>query len=293
MQAMVLRRYGGPDVLESAELPDPVPGDDEVLVRLTASAVNPIDLGVRRGDVLPDEPSRFPMVLGWDGVGEIVSAGLRTDPDAPDELPVGTRVLCMSAQPASGVGLHAELVALPRTRVAPLPDGLDSMVAVALPLVGVTALDALDALGLDSGTRLLVNGDPRAAVGSFARAIAASRGVTLVEPGEDGPPVDAALDVRGREEARAAFDRVVDGGRYATVVPAFWKPGGPFEAERGIEPVVVENAASAEKLATLAALALGGTIVPRVERSWPLAELAAAHAALERPGPHGRHVLVH
>ena len=202
MRAMVLRRYGGPEVLEEAELADPEPGEDEVLVRLTASAIEPIDLGVRRGDVLPDEPDRFPMVLGWDGVGEIVGAGDRADPDASDDLPIGARVLCMSAQPASGVGLHAELAALPR-------------------------------------------------------------------------------------------DRVVDGGRYATVVPAFWKPGGPFAPERGIEPVVVENAASAAKLRALASLALEGTIRPRIEREWPLARLADAHAALERTGLRGRHVLVH
>ena len=293
MRAMVLRRYGGPEVLEAAELADPEPGENEVLVRLTASAINPIDLGVRRGDVLPDEPGRFPMVLGWDGVGEIVGVGDRADPDAPDDLPIGARVLCMSAQPASGVGLHAELAALPRDRVTALPDGLEPRVAVALPLAGVTALDALEALILAPGDTLLVNGHPGAAVGAFARAIAASRGLTIVEPGEAGAPVDAALDVRGRDEARAAFDRVVDGGRYATVVPAFWKPGGPFAPERGIDPVVVENAASAAKLAALASLALEGTIRPRIEREWPLARLADAHAALERPGLRGRHVLVH
>ena len=191
MRAMVLRRYGGPDVLEPAELPDPEPGDDETLVRLEASAVNPIDLGVRRGDVLPDEPSRFPMVLGWDGVGRLV--------DGPD---AGRRVLCFSALPASGVGLHAGLATPKRARVVPLPDALPTNVAVCLPLAGVTALDGLAALK-------------------------------------------------------------------------------------------VENAASADKLALLVELALGGTLAPWVEAEHRLEALGEAHAALERPGVHGRHVLVH
>ena len=288
MKAMVLRRYGAPDVLEPAELPDPVPGPGEVLVRLEASAVNPIDLGVRRGDVLPDDPDRFPMVLGWDGVGTVVGRG--PDTNAP---PDGTRVLCMSAQPATGVGTHAELAAVSAERVVPLPDGLDTEIAVCLPLVGVTTLDALDALALSAGETLAINGHPRAAIGAWARALAAARGVRVVEVDEGTRTVDAALDVRGRDEARAAFDRVVDGGRYATVVPESWKPGGPFAEERGIRPVVVENAASRDKLERLAALGADGTLVPEIGRRWPLEALADAHAALERPGPHGRQVLVH
>ena len=70
MKALVLDRYGDPEVLHLTDLPEPAPdgaADDLVTVRVRVSGVNPIDLGVRAGGVLPDEPGRFPMVLGWTG----------------------------------------------------------------------------------------------------------------------------------------------------------------------------------------------------------------------------------
>lgn len=78
MKALVLDRYGGPDVLHLADVPEPRPdgaADDRVTVRLHVSGVNPIDLGVRAGGVLPDAPDRFPMVLGWDGAGIVEAVG--------------------------------------------------------------------------------------------------------------------------------------------------------------------------------------------------------------------------
>jgi NADPH:quinone reductase-like Zn-dependent oxidoreductase len=75
MKALVLTRYGGPDVLHVADRPDPVAQDRQVLVRLSHSAVNPIDTGVRAGRVRLDEAGRFPMTLGWNGAGVVEALG--------------------------------------------------------------------------------------------------------------------------------------------------------------------------------------------------------------------------
>jgi hypothetical protein len=112
--------------------------------------------------------------------------------------------------------------------------GLDWAHAASIPLAGLTAWQALAALRLSSGDTLLVNG-PRGAVGGFAVQLAIHYGAQVVSTG----PADAALDVVGGRTARETFAAVRDGGRYVTVVPEFWVPGGQFTPARWIKPVVL------------------------------------------------------
>lgn len=276
MKALILTRFGGPDVLHIAERPDPVPQDGQVLVRLTHSAVNPIDIGVRAGRVLPDEADRFPMTLGWDGAGVVEALGSEAS-----DLALGQWVMVMSRQAASGIGLHAELAALPVEQVVHLPTSVASETAAATPLAGITALNAVESLGLAPGQSLHVN-NPDGAVGGFAVQIAGLLGLVVVDQAAQGS-VDGAIDLRGGEAARHTFGTVRPGGAYATVVPEWWKPGGVYQAERGIVPIVIENSPTRRDLLRLAAWLADGSIAPRIEAVLPLTAGAKAHAMLDRP----------
>lgn len=286
MKALLLNRYGSPDVLELGALPAPTAKPGEVLVRLAHSGVNPIDLGVRDGRVLPDKPGRFPMVLGWDGAGYVEALG-----EGVEGFETGQRVMVISKQPSSGIGLHAGYAALPVDQVTPLPDGVSFDVAAATPLAAVTAFDAVEALGLQPGSTIHVN-NLQGAVGGFAVQIARALGLKVVDA--LGPAsVDGAIDVVGADAAQRTFAAVSDGGRYATTIPEWWKPGGPYTEARGIMPAVVENKPTRALLDRLAAWLADGTIAPVIEAVLPLERGAEAHARMEAPGLTRKFVLQH
>ena len=135
MKALVLDRYGDPDVLHLADRPEPLlngAADGLVTVRIHVSGVNPIDLGVRAGVVLPDEAHRFPMVLGWDGAGTVEAIGAEVS-----GLAVGDRVMVLSKQPSSGIGTHQDVVMLPKAQVVKLADGVSFERAAAAPLAAL------------------------------------------------------------------------------------------------------------------------------------------------------------
>lgn len=104
----------------------------------------------------------------------------------------------------------------------------------------------------------------------------------------DRGPVDGALDVVGGATAKAAFDAVRDGGRYATVVPEFWTPGGQFTPARDIDPAVVLVEPEGEHLAELSRLAGNGELSTRVARQFPMERAAEAHALLGSRGVRGK-----
>ncbi|BCJ47798.1 NADPH:quinone reductase [Actinoplanes ianthinogenes] len=275
MVAVGVERFG--ERLRPLRLPVPVAGPGEVLVKVVATAVNPADVGMVAGTYPWDEPVRFPMVPGYDVAGTDVATG--------------RPVLGFTAHKATQTGSYAEYVALPADRVVPLPDDVDPVGAATLPLAGLTAMQLLDAVG-DVRT-LLVNG-PRGAIGSLLTQLAAERGITVALDG-DGE-VDAAVDVVGGPVARAAFDRVRAGGRYVTVVPEFWVPGGPFAAERGITPRVLAVRYDREQLLGLVERLAAGKLVARVGAVLPLAEADRAHRIVGRapgaPRVSGKVVLV-
>lgn len=289
MKALVLDRYGGPDVLHLADLLDPAPNGaagDLVTVRVHVSGVNPVDLGVRSGGVLPDEPERFPMVLGWDGAGVVEAVGANVS-----GLASGDRVMVMSQQASSGVGTHQEIVVLPKAQVVKLPDAVSLKTAAAAPLASVTALNAVEALKLAKGQTIHVN-NPHGAVGRAAVQIARALGLVVVD---DPAPasVDGAVDVRGKGEAQAAFAAVKDGGAYSTTVPEWWKPGGPYETARGVTPITIENAPTEADLERIVGWLADGSLAPKIETVLPLAEGAKAHAMLAAPGLTHKVLLVH
>ena len=150
MKAVVIHALGGADQLTLAEMPDPVPGSGEVLIRVAASGLNPVDSYVRQGYMHQFNPLELPAVIGADVAGTVVSAG-----PGVTGLAAGDRVV--ARLPGVG-GAHAELAVAPEGNLAKLPPAVSFEAGAALPLVGVTGRQAVDALGVKPGDRVLVSG---------------------------------------------------------------------------------------------------------------------------------------
>ncbi len=176
----VVRNPGGPDAIEILDLPVVEPGPGEVRVEIAAAAVNPVDLAVADGVGLIDQPERTG--LGWDFAGIVVAAGPGVD------LSVGTRVAGLVDGFDRDFGTYAELLVVPATDLAVVPDGLDLVTASTLPLNGLAAAQILDLLGdaPGDGNWLLVTG-AAGAVGGYVAALAPRRGwqVTGLARSED------------------------------------------------------------------------------------------------------------
>ena len=151
MRAAVATRYGPPEVIELAEVPDPSPDSKEVLVWVRASSLNPIDVKLRSGSLRPLLRLRFPAVLGYDFAGEIVALG-----SGVEGLGIGAQVYGRTT--ATTGGTHAELAAVGADAIASAPAELTMEEAASLPLTAMTAVQALRWARLRAGDRLLVIG---------------------------------------------------------------------------------------------------------------------------------------
>ncbi|MGC5362136.1 NADP-dependent oxidoreductase [Streptomyces sp. DT24] len=300
MRATVLPKYGDPELLTVAELAMPSPGPGQILVRTAASAVNPVDIEVRSGRAAANVNQPFPLVLGWDLAGTVVDLG-----EGTDRFAVGDRVVAMSAQMATGVGTHAEYVALDSALAAPAPEGVELTHAAALPLAGLTADQALELLAPEPGSTLLITGAV-GAVGGFAVQLAVARGVTvlaLVRPSDtvavralgahtvltDDEPLpagiaDALLDTAGLPGAIAA---VKDGGQAVSIVPT--AAPGP---ERGITVRMSFVEQDGERLDRLGRLVEKGVLTLRIADSVGLSGVGAAHRRLAAGGTRGKLLVV-
>src|ERR1051326_3424484 len=278
MNAMAVHEFGPPENLVPTKVEVREPGDGEVLIRVKAAAVTPADLGMRDGRYVWPEPVRMPVVPGYDVAG-VVEAGTAA-------FPVGTAVIGYTAHSKTQIGANAEYVTLPERLVAVAPSGVgmgavDWAHAAALPLAVLAAHTALARLGLAAGETLLIN-RLSSAVGRLVTQLAEAQGIEVRGTSTSSDSafddsrdlVDAALDVVGADAALAAFARVKDGGRYATIVPEFWIPGGQFTPAHGIEPVTVFVDETVGGLAELSRLATEGILRPHVAETFPLAAAA-------------------
>jgi NADPH:quinone reductase-like Zn-dependent oxidoreductase len=240
MRAMLYRAYGGRDRLEAAELPRPVPTANQVLVRVHASSVNPIDWKRASGGLRLIMPASFPLVPGFDIAGEVAAVGAGVT-----AFSVGTRVHARIGELSGGAS--AEYAVAGVDVVAAMPEGLDYADAAGLPLAGMTALQGLRDQGSmpleGSKDRILIVG-ASGGVGHFAVQIARAAGATVVGvcSGRNAALVTSlgaheVLDYTRPDPYRgqAPFDIVLDavasdpatwlpllgpGGRYASCVPA-------------------------------------------------------------------------
>ncbi|MFI9308713.1 NADP-dependent oxidoreductase [Streptomyces triculaminicus] len=305
MRAVIQKSFGGPEVLEVVETDRPTPLGGEVLVRVHASGVNPVDVAVRSGAYpLLGEP---PFGVGWDisGVVEEAGPGARFKP--------GDEVFGMPFFPRAATG-YAEYVAVPSRQVARKPATLDHVHAAAVPLAALTAWQGLvDAAGLAEGQRVLVH---RAAggVGHFAVQIAKARGAHVIAmasaPKHDfvrSLGADEVIDYRTTDftEAVKDVDVVFDSSSEGVRSLAVLRPGGTLVSimEHWNQELAARVEAAGRRFAgvsvepdyasleAIAALVDAGRVRPHVAATFPLAEAAKAHEMVESGRTQGKIVL--
>ncbi|MFD4949890.1 NADP-dependent oxidoreductase [Streptomyces sp. NPDC058239] len=305
MRAVFQKSFGGPEVLEVAETERPKPLPGEVLVKVHASAVNPVDVFVRSGAFpLLGEP---PFGVGWDisGVVEEVGPGARFE--------VGDEVYGMPFFPRAATG-YAEYVAAPSRQVARKPASLDHVHAAAIPLAALTAWQGLvQAAGVKEGDRVLIH---RAAggVGHFAVQIAKAHGahvIALASPARHdfvrGLGATEVIDHRTTDfteavkDADVVFDSTAQGDLSLSVL----RPGGVLISivEHADPKLAVRVEAAGRRFAgisvepdyaaleAIADLVDAGLIRPHVEETFPLEEAAKAHELVASGHVQGKIVL--
>jgi NADPH:quinone reductase-like Zn-dependent oxidoreductase len=331
MRAAMLTGYGGVERLELREVRRPVPGSGQLLVRVRAAGVNPIDWKIRQGRMRLLLPARFPIVLGFDVAGEVAAVG----PEVADFEP-GDQVYAMLDSRHGGG--YAEYAVTGQATAAWKPEALSWEEAAAVPLAALTALQALrDLAGLQAGDRIAITG-AAGGVGHFAVQLAAAFGarVTAVAgPGHQdfirGLGADRAVDytredftaleavaARGARDSgsdpddyEAIFDAagaygfdfcepaLTPGGIYVTTQPgpAIFLAQLRAALSRLIDRHGARRAAflrthpSGDGLAVLADLIAEGRLRPAIDRIYALEEVRQAHAASQAGHPMGKIVL--
>ncbi|QKG22040.1 NADP-dependent oxidoreductase [Actinomadura verrucosospora] len=304
MRAVIQREWGGPDVLEVAEVPRPDAGPGEVLVRVVAAGVNPADWKIRSGAVRRfGEP---PFTLGLDVAGVVEAVG-----DGVSGFRPGDAVFGNAAPPD---GAYAEFAAVPQARLAHVPDGLDLVHAAALPTAALTAWQPLVRVaGVSAGQRVLVHA-AAGGVGHLAVQIAKARGAHVIGTARAakhaflrGLGADELVDYTAVDFAEAVrdVDVVLDpiAGDYGPRSLRTLKPGGLLIDVRGTGPdrAEVRRLAGEAGLrftefgftpsgADLAELAEAG-VRAVVDEVLPLEDAAKAHALSETGRAAGKIVL--
>jgi NADPH:quinone reductase-like Zn-dependent oxidoreductase len=296
-------RYGGPEVQEFFDRPDPEPGRGEVLIRVTAAGVNPLDHHLRSG-LLPglDGGRPFPLVLGMEAAGTVLALG-----EDVEGLQVGDEVFGFAL---TGGGTYAETTVLSAPNTARIPAGLSATVAATLPVAGTTAVDALDQIDLPAGATILVNG-VGGGVGLAAARLAIGRGLRVVGTGstakrEHAEAVGArfvdytAEDVvaAARELVPDGFDGIVDlvgGASLRTVAPLARDPRGVVAVgDASVSDLggrFIERRLDRENLERSAGLALDGVLAPVITAVHPLSDAPAALASVENGHAAGKVVV--
>jgi NADPH:quinone reductase-like Zn-dependent oxidoreductase len=300
MKAVVIHQYGGPEVLKFEDYPDPVPGAGEVLVRVAATSVNPIDYKRRAGLTKDFYPLQFPGLIGVDVAGTVVKIGAGVN-----DFAVGDHVFAMADN------TYAELCVVKAAVLANVPKGLDLIQAAALPLVTTTGNQLLSATGIKAGQTVLVVG-AAGNVGRSAAFTAKARGATVIAGvlkrqmdeaktvGADQvvatdddtaianlPPLDAVADAVGGRTAEKLIARVKAGGVYASVVEL------PKNAAQypSVKVVHVFSKFDRKTLEFMAEAVRDGKLVIPISQKLPLSEAAEAQAAAEK-GAAGKILLV-
>ena len=297
MKAVQLHGYGGVDQLRYEDVPDPKPGPGEVLVRVAATSVNPIDWKIRAGYLKDRMPLQFPVILGRDVAGEIAEDAGRWRK--------GQKVLGLANR------TYAELVNVPADVLASLPDGLEERQAGALPLVLTTGAQLMEAVRPEAGQTVLVTG-ALGNVGRTAVYVARQRGARVIagvlarqKPkalslGADRiiatdsddeiqglPELDAIADTVGEPLVAKLIEKLRPGGTLGSVL------GRPKSAEgKQIRVEAILAHADAMLLHRLADAVRKGELDIPVARTFSLKDAAQAQALAEQGGVDGKVVLL-
>jgi NADPH:quinone reductase-like Zn-dependent oxidoreductase len=296
VQAVVTHETGSPDVLQLEDAERPLPGEGEVLIRVRAASVNPIDWKIRRGLA----PKQLPAVLGSDVSGTV-------EVSHAERLLAGDEVFGFAAS-----GAYAEFATSSRAMIAEKPAGVSHEQAAAIPVAGLTAWQALfDSAGLERGQTALVAG-AAGGVGHFAVQFARHAGARVIGTGSSRnrefvlglgadqyldyteqdvarsvSDVDVAFDTVGGETTRSLLPTVREGGILVSIA------GAPPEdaAERGVRAELHVTSPNSEQLARIGALVAAGEVHVEIAETFPLAEVRRAHELSESGHTRGKIIL--
>ncbi|MEV5594560.1 NADP-dependent oxidoreductase [Streptomyces sp. NPDC052496] len=304
MKAVITHSYGDPEQLTYSDQPDPKVAPDAVLVRVKAVGVNPVDWKVLAGYLDPLMQVHFPLIPGWDVAGVVERNGV----DAT-EFAVGDEVIGYVRKDEVQHGTFAELVSAPVRTLARKPAALSWQQAAGLPLAGLTALQAMDRIGVTKGDTVLVHA-AAGGVGSLGVQIAVARGARVIgtagehnhdflrslgaepvtygdglagrvrELAPDG--VDAALDFVGNGVIDVSQELLRDRSRVASIADDDVK-------EKGGHLVWVRPDSAG--LATLGDLADAGKLTVHVDTVLPLSQAAEAFRRSQEGRTRGKIVL--
>ncbi|QNO27149.1 NADP-dependent oxidoreductase [Sphingopyxis sp. OPL5] len=331
MKALVLTRYGGPEATELRDVPAPTPGPDDILVRVHATGLNPVDFKIRDGMLKVVQGYKMPVVMGNEFAGVVEACGKKVTGFVP-----GDRIFARA--PKERMGAFAELAVVPADHAALLPASLDFTTAAGVPLAGLTALQALrDELQLKPGSRVFIPGGA-GGVGTFAIQLAkwlgaevtttaSPRGRDLVERlgadhvidyttqdfANEVHDMDGAFDLIGGDTLAKCFAVVKPGaavvsvagmpepltatkdlGRGALLAALFWFASFGIRAKARKHGAIYRYLLmhpSGAELAELAALIEQKRLEPVIDRVFPFAAIADAIAYLESGRAKGKIVV--
>lgn len=291
MRALRIHGYGGPEVMRIDEVPVPVPGAGQLLVKVRAASINPIDWKIRRGMLASLMPVAFPRTLGRDCAGE-----------ADGRLIAGVA-------DARGDGTHAEYAMLRQTASAPVPGGMTAAEAASLCVAGLSAwIPLVEVAKVQSGMRVLIHAGA-GGVGSvaiqIARALGATVAATSTQAGycrslgaheiidyrrvdfQKSGCYDVVLDTLGGD-AHVRSQQVLKSAGVLVALSATPIPAHQPRADVRIEKPMIQ--ATRERLERIFDWAVSGKLRPQVTRQFPLDDAHAAYA--ESEAGHGRGKIV-
>lgn len=306
MKVVRIYAYGGPEVLTYEDAPQPQPGAGEVLVRVHAAGINPVDWKIREGQLKKMLQHTFPLVLGWDvsGVVEGLGSGVK-------RLQVGDEVFSR-ANPARD-GAYAEFIVIKESEVALKPKSLDHLHAAALPLASLTAWQVLfDTGGLRAGQRVLIHA-AAGGVGHIAVQLAKWKGGHVIgtasgknhaflrqlgvdqvidhdtERFEDViQPVDLVFDTQGGDTQARSWKVLKPGGILVSIAAP---PDAAIATAHGVRQAFVFTQSSGAQLAEIAQLADTEKLKAIVETILPLSDATRGQELSQRGHTRGKIVL--
>jgi len=306
MRSVCIFAFGGPEVLRYEDTPCPHPGDGEVLVRVHAAGVNPIDWKVREGKLEGVLPHTLPLILGWDVSGVVEGLGTNLT-----RFKLGDEVY--GRPDVRRDGAYAEFIAVRESELALKPRSVDHIHAAAFPIAGLTAWQALfDAGGLAAGQRVLIHA-AAGGVGSLAVQLAKWKGAEtigtasgrnrglLIKLGIDQvvdyqrerfeevvAPVDLVLDTLGGDVQERSWKVLKPGGLLVSIVSP---PPEGAGAAHGARQAYVFAQADPVQLAEIAALAEAEKLKAIVETILPLSDATRAQELSQQGHTRGKIVL--
>jgi NADPH:quinone reductase-like Zn-dependent oxidoreductase len=306
MKAVVIRAYGGPEVLKVENVQRPEPKDDEVLIRVFAASINPVDVAIRKGYLAELIGNKFPLIPGMDAAGMVQKTGSKITKFRRGDL-VFTFFTLVSE------GGYAEFVAAKENEVAVKPEMVSFEQAAAVGAAGSTAWEALvDEAKLSAGQTVLIHGGA-GGVGHFAIQIAKARGAKVIATGstanqdflkqmgadvaidytktkfEDvAKDVDVVLDSVGRDTLERSYGVVKKGGIIVSIVD---EPQQAALDAHGIRGLAFRCTPQASVLEELAKLMNAKKMTPVVSQTFPLADVVKAQEQIATRHTRGKIVL--